>query len=152
MGQKLRTVGFGAGSTRTEQERAWCQNRPPDARPPAPRPGDRVLFRSNMWFDPVPAQVVAVYWRDEDGFGNWANLLLPDPWPRVLLRVTTFSPGTGKLADHLGLPREVVRYRQEVTWEARLEGSPGWLPLDYEDWPRPPVQDGPALILPGGDR
>lgn len=130
-------VGFGAGSPRSLYEGLWARNRPADQRPPAPKPGDLVLYRANGWGPLVDAQIVAVWWRCEDGFDNTIQLRSPDPWPRVRLAVAEPPPAAKILAGKLA-PGSVARTATLVdTWEARLEGAAGWLPLDHERWPRP---------------
>ena len=99
--------------------------------------GGLVLFRSNDWFDLVDARVLAVFWQCENGFDNWESLALPDPWPMLRLEVAGITPAAKLTLT--GLAAGSVRPRPAIhdTWEARLEGSAGWLPLDWERWPRP---------------
>lgn len=113
----------------------WAHERPAPHRTPLPAAGDEVCYRHDQWGDVVRAEVVSVQsptdlddphlWRVEtDGMGR--TLLVEgrtvmaqrlDPWPILRLRV----PRIG-LVD---------------TREARLRGSPGWLPLDWETRHRP---------------
>lgn len=113
----------------------WAHQRPAPHRTPLPAPGDEVCYRHDHWGDVVRIEVVSVQplddvtdqhlWRVEtDGAGGvllvdgrpvFAQRL--DPWPTLRLRV----PRIG-LVD---------------TREARLRGSPGWLPLDWETRFRP---------------
>jgi len=126
------TMGIPVGPT----EVRWAQFRPAPHRTPLPRLGDPVLYRHNHWDEPTTAQVVAVQPLDDlddpmvcrvevdqlgdpiltDGRPMFA--LGFDPWPRVTLSTVY---GIGK------------------TWEARLRGSPGWLPLDFTARWRPYV-------------
>lgn len=116
-------------------ELAWARQRPAPHRVPVPRVGDEVLYRHDYWGPVEQAEALAVQsltdlddpmlWQIEvDGFGHPLTLegrpvisQLLDPWPTVDLRI----PGRG-----------VGRTR-----EARLRGSPGWLPLDWETRYRP---------------
>lgn len=116
-------------------EISWAHERPGQHRTPLPVAGDEVEYRHDSWGPVVRVDVVHVQslddigdphlWRVElDGFGR--PLLLDDrpvmqqrfdPWPVLRLKV----PRVG-LVD---------------TREARLRGSPGWLPLDWETRFRP---------------
>lgn len=109
----------------------WAHERQPQQRTPVPAVGDEVLYRHNGWGPVARADVLSVQsetdlddphlWRVEtDGFGQ--PVLLDgrpvmqqrfDPWPLVQLRV----PGLAQRVE---------------TREARLRGSAGWLPLDWE--------------------
>ena len=111
MGSGDRVVG---ARQRSDGELWWARHRPLSARPPVPEVGAGCLYRSNDWFDPVPARVLRVHW---DEFGD-VNLLGDDPWPWLTLDV----------------PGQPYRVK---TREARLDGSAGWLPVDYQRWPRP---------------
>lgn len=116
-------------------ETDWAHRRPAPHRTPLPAPGDEVFYRHDYWLPPVRAEVVSVQSLDDltdphlwemqqDGMGG--PLLVDgrqvlakrfDPWPTLRLQI----PGIG-LRD---------------TREARLRGSPGWLPLDWETRFRP---------------
>lgn len=116
-------------------EYAWAHERPAQHRTPLPAVGDEVRYRQDPWGPVVAADVVSVWplddvddphlWRVEtDGMGNplaiegrplYAQRL--DPWPIVRLRVPRLGLGD--------------------TREARLRGSAGWLPLDWETRYRP---------------
>lgn len=117
-------------------EIAWAHERPTEHRTPTPLIGDEVAYRHDPW-GPVVAGVEVVWrqppddlddphlWRVEtDGFGNplvvdgrplFAQRL--DQWPILRIKI----PKLG-LCD---------------TREARLRGSPGWLPLDWQLRTRP---------------
>jgi hypothetical protein len=119
-------------------EYAWAHERPAEHRTPVPAVGDEVLYRHDAWGPAVSVEVVwkqplddlddPHLWRVElDGLGNplavdgrpiFAQRI--DPWPVLRLRV-----------PRLGLGE---------TREARLRGSPGWLPLDWEARFRPMPQ------------
>lgn len=127
---------------RGEQELAWQRNRPLDQRVPHPRRGQVVLYRSNDWGPLQEATVVRPVADDELPGGNpcsqWA-----DSCPLVALEVeqpipaSKIDPKTGKLHEGAAKPRPI----RVLTWESRLEGSAGWLPLDHEQYNphRPPV-------------
>ena len=71
-----------------------------------------------------------------DGFGAPRPVLLPDPWPMIVVRAQ-------------GVPGLVS------TREARLRGAPGWLPLDWRSRWRPGPQHGwpetgRGVLLPQG--
>lgn len=119
-----------------EHEFAWARNRPAADRTPLPEAGDDVLYRHDEWGDVMPATVEWVQpaddhddpmlWRvDRDPAtggvflheGKPMFVAVPDPWPSLRLKV----PGLGLV----------------TTREARLRGSPGWLPLDWERRRRP---------------
>jgi hypothetical protein len=118
------------GIPHTQQEIEWAHRRPEPHRTPLPVVGDEVMYRHQPWGPVVRAEVTWVQSLDDmsdphlwqvqtDPTGN--PVLLEgkhvlqrrfDPWPVVRLRV----PGLG-----VGETRE-----------ARLRGSAGWLPLDWE--------------------
>lgn len=123
-------------------EVSHATNRPYAERPPVPRVGDELFYRRNYWDqDPVRARVVWVQDLDDREDPNlWAlvrdhngNPILDagvprygraaDPWPEVRLR--------GEWADPGSTPHE----REAITREARLRGSPGWLPLNWRERP-----------------
>lgn len=116
-------------------EVAWAHERPAPDRTPLPAVGDEVMYRHDPWGAVVAVIVVWVQplddlddphlWRVQtDGTGR---LLLVDgrpvfaqqldPWPVLRLRVPRLGVGE--------------------TREARLRGSAGWLPLDWEQRHRP---------------
>lgn len=117
----------------------WAHRRPAEHRTPLPAAGDEVRYRHDGWGPVWPAEVHWVQpfddlddphlWNIElDGVGG--AVLVDgrtviqqrfDPWPRLHLRV-----------DAPGLTHLLVDTR-----EARLRGSPGWLPLDWETRYRP---------------
>ncbi len=112
----------------------WAHNRPGQHRVPVPRPGDQVMYRHDEWGDVSEAEVLSVQPLDDlddphlwfpqtDERGQLLELdgrpilaQKPDPWPRVVLR---------------------TRYGTAVTREARVRGSAGWLPLDWQTRYRP---------------
>lgn len=110
-------VPYSAGEYR------WARQRPVADRTPIPSVGDEVLYRHAPWEPPVPADVLHVQpfedmadpnlWSDIDGpegMPIWVPAV--DPWPLLTLR----AHGYGRVK----------------TREARLRGSPGWLPLDWQ--------------------
>lgn len=117
--------------TRSDAELQWVRNRPSESRPPYPRVGDAVLYRSNEWHDPVPAEVIAVDVQEDD-----QHMLWPDPWPLCRLRVPVVIPDSKRDVSGLLLPGAATGRPSLVeTREARLEGSAGWLPADHDQYP-----------------
>jgi hypothetical protein len=116
----------------------WALNRPPHHRTPVPTVGERVCYRHHEWGEVTHAQVLAVQdptdpasYRDHylwhvlvdearlpihDGAGNRVLTPAPDPWPTL-----TLATGWG----------------HRMTREARVRGSAGWLPLDWQTRYRP---------------
>lgn len=112
----------------TRAEGDWARERPPLHRVHAPDVGDTVLYRHEDWAAPTEATVVWVQPGDDvddphlftvhtDVGGrpvlHQGRPVLtpnPDPWPTVRLQ---------------------TRYGLVDTREARLRGSPGWLPPDW---------------------
>lgn len=121
-------------------EVSYATNRPAGERTPIPVVGQQVLYRREFWDqEPVQVTVVSVQdlgdrsdpnlWRlvrDVHGNpmpgpdGDVLMVPVPDPWPLLWLR-GWWPPYPG------GKPEE----REAQTREARLRGSPGWLPLDW---------------------
>lgn len=117
-----------------QAEVAWARSRPPQHRVATPAVGEMVRYRHEAWGEPVEALVVAVQdpqdqsdpnlWRiARDGHGaplalDGMPVIVPveDPWPLLTLE---------------------CRYGRPVTREARLRGSAGWLPVDWETRHRP---------------
>lgn len=114
-------------------EVAYARHRPPAERSPVPRAGDRVFYRHTEWDEQVtPARVLWVQnlndradpqlWHTvRDAYGQVIlddgvprQVPLADPWPQVRLSTV---------------------YGELLTWESRVRGSPGWLPLDWESRP-----------------
>lgn len=102
--------------------------------------GDRVLYRSNDWFDEVPAIVIEIHDQDradpnlfhEDGTPK------PDPWPKVTLRIDPDQIPASWDKRRRALARVNIE-----TWEARLEGSAGWLHPLWQLYPRPAARQAP---------
>lgn len=101
------------------------RRRPPEQRTRIPLVGEHVLYRHNWYEEPSEAEVEAVDvsnledWNvyrvvlDNDGKpveidGRRVTEPVEDPWPDLILRTD---------------------YGRIVTREARIEGSPGWLPM-----------------------
>lgn len=126
------------GLPATLAQRAWAICRPPQRRTPRPKVGDEVLYRADSWHEPIPARVLWVQPDDDvddphvmqpqtDGQGGVALVegrpvfvTNPDAWLSLKLAVTIDG-----------------RIEHPITREARLPGSPGWLPLDWEERFRP---------------
>lgn len=125
----------------------WQLNRPRHLWTPLPSVGDLVCYRNDTWGPVSSARVVGRqdendtddhYLFDvvtvggldgterrpmEDGAGRRVKVRRDDPWFDLYL-------------DTEGYGRRVCR-------EARLRGSPGWLPLDWRTRPRPiPTESG----------
>lgn len=145
----------------TGVEAAYARNRDPAERTPIAA-GMRVYYRRDAWDpDPVGALVLDVQELDERNDPNlWhavrdvtgqqiftpdGPLFAPvaDPWPWVLLQP------------------DDTPWRTARTWEARLRGAPGWLPLGWRTRPvrtpdqvvlrpLPPLNTNPANITKGG--
>lgn len=131
------------GLPATEAQVAWARSRPAPRRTQVPQIGDEVLYRHDSWDTPVRATVTGVQPIDDiddphvmqpqtDGAGNVVLVegrpvfvSNPDPWLLVHLTV-----------DARQIPGVIGSFTVE-TREARLPGSPGWLPLDWADRWRP---------------
>lgn len=115
-----------SGMQLTPEQVAWARCRPPHQRTPWPEPGQRVLYRHDPYgtlTEAVVEHVESSYtgdynvWRfivDERGQpvvvgGRRMMEMVDDPWPDVYLQTDW-----GRVA----------------TREARLDGSPGWLPKE----------------------
>lgn len=128
-----RIVGFGGAGSRSAFEVAWAHDRPAHHRPPMCKAGDVVLYRSNDWFDEIPATVVEIVWDDraDQGFHSRPRFDA-DPWPNVRL----------KIAEHQ-IPADWDKRRRALArlgimaHESRLVGSAGWLHPLWEHYPRP---------------
>jgi hypothetical protein len=155
-------------------EGAYARNRDPAERPPYPTAGDEVYFRRNEWDsdgDLWLMRVVAVQDPD-DKTSEWAPNLwqqirdnltgapilgqivpVADPWPWVHLRYE----------GDIGEDSPTWLGNIQMTFESRVRGAPGWLPLDYRQTrrlhvtgqivARPLVAHGPggsAEPSPGG--
>lgn len=125
----------------TPEEYQWARNRPPAQRTPIPQVGDEVMYRHVEGGPVVRVEVLAVqdleqiddpnlwsFQNDPQGGpvmveGRRVLAAAHDPWPELTLR-TPYGVG--------------------VTREARLRGSCGWLPLDWETRALPDPQ---VLIL-----
>jgi len=119
----------------TRDEINWAHRRPAPHRTPLPSIGDEVLYRHDSFGEVQPATVVWMQSLDDmadphlwqvQADGSGAPILLEgkhvlqrrfDPWPLLHLRLVG-----GIVAE---------------TREARLRGSPGWLPLDWQTRFRP---------------
>lgn len=117
------------GIVYTPEEYEWARRRPASQRTPIPQVGDEVFYRHAENGPVVRAEVLKVqnaedfsdpnlwyfqtdqYNRPVEVDGQRVLARAHDPWPEVTVK-TPFGIG--------------------VTREARLRGSPGWLPLDWE--------------------
>lgn len=117
----------------TPAEYAWARQRPMEHHTPIPQVGDEVFYRHVEWGPVVRADVLDVQslddmsdphlWIVETAHGepltlDGRHIIRPalDRWPLLTLRT---PHGVG------------------LTREARLRGSAGWLPLDWESRYRP---------------
>lgn len=130
-------------------EFSYARNRRAQERPPWPRVGDEVYYRRNQWdTDDLLVRVRVADVQDPgdvtsehavhinqmihdtvtggvllDPLGKPVVSPVPDPWPWVILRYEGDVPkGTGRA--WMGRP--------QMTWESRVRGSAGWLPLNYQ--------------------
>lgn len=147
------------------EEAAYARNRPHAERPAWPQVGQQVYYRRNEWDsdgDLHLMRVVAVQ-DPEDRDSEWAPMLwqqirdnatgapvvghivaVPDPWPWVQL------VWEGPYPKGLG---HAWRARPQMTWESRMRGSAGWLPLDYQRTrPLRLPHSGPLRPLPAPRR
>lgn len=137
----------------SDRELAWQRIRPPQHRVPLPHAGQRVFARLERFAEPLPAVVDRV--PDLERGWRWEDLEedTPDAWVWQIRR----DNSTGRpILDGLGLPvvellpdpQPVIRLRIEDRGgiyemrEARLRGSPGWLPLDWRERWRPNPLEG----------
>lgn len=121
-------------------EHAWAQRRPARMRTPLPGVGADVFYRHRHFAEATRARVVSVQDLDDrtdeylwhvarnsaglpivDGAGRRLLQRAPDPW--VTLRLAT-------------------DWGHVECREARVRGSAGWLPLDWEQRLYPQVVDG----------
>lgn len=133
-----------------QDEGTYARNRLTAERPAWPRVGDRVYFRREEWDldEQLHLMQVVDAQPQDDTDSVWATNLwqhlrdngtgqplhyrdgrpvlapLPDPWPWVDLRWPDEQP-IPKGHEH------AWKHRVQRTFESRMRGSPGWLPLDY---------------------
>jgi hypothetical protein len=128
----------------TQAEAVYARNRDPQDRPAWPQLDDLVYYRRDEWATELYQMRVVGVQDPADRDSVWATNLvqhlratfgaplyypdgspvlvpLDDPWPWVTLRWDGVLPK--------GSPTWM--YRVQMTFEARLRGSPGWLPADY---------------------
>ena len=145
-----------------QREASYARNRPRAERPAWPKVGDQVYYRRNEWDvdeDLWLMRVVDVQDPD-DKTSEWAPNLwqqirdnlsgaplldpaggllyapMPDPWPWVHLRYEGDIPKGSESAWLANV---------QMTWESRIRGSAGWLPLDYRE--TRPVQLPGSLVM-----
>lgn len=148
----------GEGVLYTPGEYQQARRRPAELHVPVPRVDDELLYRHNGGSPNVYR--VAVTWvqdlEDMEDPNLWYFQTLPDgrprlidgqqvlarahdPWPAI--RATLMEP-THDGGRNVDLPRGAA----VETREARMRGSAGWLPLDWETRPRPTP---PTIIVAG---
>lgn len=126
-------------------EVAWARCRPVADRVPVPELGAAVLYRHDPWGRPVAAVVEAVEDLDDRTKPNlWE--VVRDPASGRILATPDHVPVARRLADPWPVLHIRSRYGVAVTQEARLRGSAGWLPLDWDQRRRPM----PDLLIVGG--
>ncbi|HEY6021599.1 MAG TPA: hypothetical protein VIY48_17550 [Candidatus Paceibacterota bacterium] len=129
-------------------EAGYARNRLPEDKPPTPKVGDRVYFRREAWAsdeDLFPMRVVEVQDPNDTTSEFATNLCqhlrhhitggplffpdgkpvvvpLPDPWPWIKMVWDGEPPATHE---------ENWKHRVQMTFESRMRGSPGWLPMNY---------------------
>jgi len=91
-----------------------------------------VLYRSNDWGDPVPAIIVAIL-DDPEADGTRLGL---DPWPAVILRIDP-----DKIPESWDKRQRALARLDIQTWEARLEGTAGYLHPLWRLFPQPKAGD-----------
>lgn len=134
-----RILGAGQNGIRGQHEIKWAHGEPhpkygwhpamPRRVPTRlPKSGEHVYYRANDFGPLIDAEIVCWYLDDPgDPNLNWAH-----SWPEGKLRITPPWP-EGKLdADGHHLAKAAGPRPYEIrTREARLDGAPGWLPLDH---------------------
>ncbi len=126
----------------TRAEFDWAHCREPQHRVGPPAAGDTVLYRHEPWATPTEATVEWVQPADDvDDPHLW--IVQTDQWERPMLHGG--QPVMRPKADPWPLVRLRTKFGRVDTREARLRGSPGWLPPDWERRYRPvPEVSGPA--------
>lgn len=143
----------GDGVLHSPLEYEWARRRRGDHRPPLPSVGDELFYRHNggspnvyrievTWVQSLEDMDDPNLWyfqTDPDGRpvmmeGRQVLARAYDPWP--LIRAVLLEP----TRDH-GSSLDLAAGRMIETREARMRGSAGWLPLDWETRPQPPVPD-----------
>ncbi len=163
-----------------QREVSYIRNRLQSDRPPRPKVDDQLFFRRNEWDtdDQLYLMRVVEVQPENDTTSEFATNLvqhlrhnisgsplfyldgepvlvpLPDPWPWVKF-IFDGEPSKETLS---------WQHRPQMTFESRLRGSPGWLPLNYIETRRmylpgeiPDVQmpayrfNGTALEIDRGD-
>lgn len=134
-----------------QDEGAYARARLVAERPPWPKVGDHLWFRRHEWDTDEQLHLMVVVGVQDPGDTDsvWATNLwqhlrandtgeplfytdgtpalvpLPDPWPWVEF---VWPP-------HLEIPKGSVhtwKHRPQTTFESRMRGAPGWLPLTYQ--------------------
>lgn len=127
------------------EEIAWARQRPPEHRVACPAVGDALLYRHDSWGPPVAAVVESVEDLDDRTKPNlWQ--IIRDPVSGRILATPDHVPVAERLPDPWPVLHIRSRHGIAITQEARLRGSAGWLPLDWETRYRPT----PDLLIVGG--
>ena len=141
----------GDGVLHSPLEYEFARRRQGNYRTPLPQVDDELCYRHNGGSPNVYKIVVTEVQSLEDmeDPNLWYFQTLPDgrprieegrqvlarafdPWPSIRARLLEPTRDWGRNVD-LGAGREIE------TREARMRGSAGWLPLDWETRPAPPV-------------
>ena len=121
-------------------EYAWAMRRTGRHRVPLPAVGDRIFYRHRHFGEVTDAQVVAVQpFPDEDNDYQFRVACGPDGQP---LLDGLGHRLTAKVQDPWITLRLATAWGHLDTREARLTGSAGWLPVDWETRIYPTVIDG----------
>lgn len=129
----------------TAIEASYARNRDERERPPWPVAGDRCYFRPEEWGPAYPAEFVAVEaFSGPQPYPEWEQLVIGrDTMTRGVYDNTTGAPvreddGSLRIV-RVEDPWPLVRVQLAATgalhdtWESRLRGAPGWLPVGFHE-------------------
>src|SRR6185312_17293823 len=112
---------------------------------PMPKVGDTVLYRHHDWGDPEPAEVVWVQPVDDVDDPHVSSVTCDPAGAPMLLEG---RPVMALKVDSWRRLHLRTRFGMVDTREARLRGSPGWLPLDWRARYRPVPQPSTMTAVP----
>ncbi len=128
-------------------ETRWARHRPAQHRVRTPQVGDTVLYRHSDWAEPTEAEVLWVQPVDDLDDPNVCAVQTDEAGSVV---VVEGRPVVAVHADPWPTLRLKTRFGLVVTREARLRGSPGWLPPDWQRRYRPvPAVTSPLVRTDG---